>query len=121
MYLKFNRLNWFNIPSDSKTVMANDKRYIAMPAKISIPEGAKVTSGDYGIFPVKAMTVSVVGTLNNSYVFEGGAITTDGAHFGAYFSTVPISSVTPIWGGNSPLSHVYQWFRAFVIRKVVIA
>lgn len=120
MYLKFNRLNWFNIPSDSKTVMANDKRYIAMPAKISIPEGAKVTSDGYGTFPVKAMTVSVVGILNNSYVFEGGAITTDGSHFGAYFSTVPISSVTPIWGGNSPLSHVYQWLRS-LYRKVVIA
>lgn len=139
MLLIWNKLKWFNVANNDDNVQANGKNYIALPASFTLPKGTHISNGNYqgGMNTLQDCEVTCAGCSDDYYWFYGKVVTDWNTYtifdIGSPKSTIELSTavapwlvekrkVTNVkWGGDSPLSHVYRWFRALVTRKVVIA
>lgn len=139
-HLIFNKLKWFNVADNADSVKANNKDYVALPTSFTLPKDTHVSNGynQSGMNISRDCEVTCVGSSNDFYYFCG-KIFTDWNYLDNEFDIdnpkdvensvtferpwfVRKSKVTNVkWGGKALLSHVYQWFRALITRKVVIA
>ncbi|NRO91134.1 hypothetical protein IMAU10142_01162 [Lactobacillus helveticus] len=126
-HLIFNKLKWFNVADNADNVRANGRSFYALPSKI------KLTNDDVTLWTVNGGSLpyvfdsgqvfDVIGAYKNTYNENGKKryIVSYSYSNQDYILSVSESDCTPIWGGKAPLSHLYQWFRALITRKVVIA
>ena len=138
-HLIFNKLKYWAFTDNSEVVQANDKRYVAIPAKVQFNTSYSFEpSVDSPAHSKVKWSYPDVQSLQGIYAFSQGeqaaCIGTDGDYYVLkdvynYDSTVKeilVAAVKkdlllPIWGGGKALlSHLYQWFRN-LYRMVVIA
>lgn len=105
MYLKFNRLNWFNIADNTDNITANGRSFYALPSKIKLTKNSAavwVVMGDNspGFFN-SGKVFDVIGAYKNTYN-EGGKkryIVSYSESGSDCILSVSESDCTPIWGG----------------------
>lgn len=141
-HLVFNKQNWYNVADNADSVTANNKAFLAMPTKITVPDGFRVnldTSmyayNDADGFRLRDdHTAQVVAVGKYDYILHPQQMwnsdtyrdnSEDGRSNGYYkyiaWLKVPKNQAKNVkWGGKALLSHVYQWFRD-AFRMVVIA
>ncbi len=103
MYLKFNRLDWFNIADNADNITANGRSFYALPSKIKLTKSANL----WVIMGVNALPsfdsgaiFDVIGAYKNTYN-EGGKkryIVSYSHSNQDYILSVSESDCTPIWG-----------------------
>ena len=126
MYLKFNRLNWFNIADNTDNITANGRSFYALPSKIKLTKDSAIWTVNGGSLPYSldsGQVLDVIGAYKNTYNENGKKryIVSYSDSNNDYILSVSESNCTPIWGGGKALlSHLYQWFRD-AFRMVVIA
>lgn len=125
MYLKFNRLNWFNIADNTDNITANGRSFYALPSKIKLTKDSAIWTVNGGSLPYSldsGQVLDVIGAYKNTYNENGKKryIVSYSDSNNDYILSVSESNCTPIWGGKALLSHLYQWFRD-AFRMVVIA
>ena len=126
MYLKFNRLNWFNVADNADNVTANGRSFYALPSKIKLTKDCAtawtVNGGSLPYALDSGQVLDVIGAYKNTYNENGKKryIVSYSDSNNDYILSVPESDCTPIWGGKRLLNHLYQWFRN-LYRMVVIA
>lgn len=142
-HLIFNRLKWFNVADNADSTTINGRNYEAIPSQVKVPAHTEITIlnnattalGSFERYAEKDTILNCIGIINNNYCCTGkinlnqygspNEYGTYGSLFSANLDTntlglVPKSQVQITkWGGKSPLSHVYQWFRN-LYRMVVI-
>lgn len=105
-HLIFNKLKWFNIADNATTGYLDGRRYVFYPPKIKILQGTTMSSESYGNIQVLAGTAEVVGVNwidgKQVYVCSSHPNDLNDAAWGNEYVTVPVSAVTPIWGGVKP-------------------
>ena len=133
-HLIFNKLKWFNVADNADQVSANGRNYVAIPKQVTIPSGTSVW-GDYEMRSYDYLintdtTCNIVG--KTQFMWAGNTspktvdcyvtldkITGAGNDNMTYF--IPVSSVKNVkWGGNSPLSRLYQAFKLLLCSKEVL-
>ena len=137
-YILFNKLKYWAFTDNSEVVQANDKRYVAIPAKVQFNTSYNFEPDvDSQIYSKVKWSYPDVQSLHGFYDFRQGeqatCIGTDGDYYvlkNVYnhdptvkeFLAVAVKKdlLLPIWGGKALLSHLYQWFRN-LYRMVVIA
>lgn len=126
MYLKFNRLDWFNIADNADNITANGRSFYALPSKIKLTnDGVTLETVKGGALPYifnSGQVFDVLGAYKNTYNENGKKryIVSYSNSNRDYILSVSESDCTPIWGGKRLLNHLYQWFRN-LYRMVVIA
>jgi hypothetical protein len=138
-HILFNNLKWFNIADNSEVVQANDKRYVAIPAKVQFNTSYNFEPGvDSPVYSKVKWSYPDVQSLQGIYAFSQGeqatCIGTDGDYYvlkdvynhdstveGNLVAAVKKDLLSPIWGGKHLLSHLYRAFRAITARMAVIA
>ena len=123
-HMLFNKLKWWNIGDNAEKISINRQKYFAIPSKIEIHNNTSFENIDSGIvrYSLGEQTVSPIGrTVDDRYIFasdnfEYSVGRPDIGVKANGWALVKCADVTPIWGGKSLLSHVYQ-----ALRRVVIA
>lgn len=109
-HLIFNKLKWFNVADNAQSTTINGRKYLACPKSFVFKDSDNSMEQENGNPYTTCLGIS----RDNEMWYRDAS---------GQFSAVSMTSsdVKNInWGGNSPLSHVYQWFRALVTRRVVI-
>ena len=136
-HILFNKLKWFNVADNSEVVQANDKRYVAIPAKVQFNTSYSFEPGvDSPAHSKVKWSYPDVQSLQGIYAFSQGeqaaCIGTDGDYYvlkdvynhdstvkGNLVAAVKKDLLLPIWGGKTRLSVLLTWvFTAF--RKAVL-
>lgn len=125
MYLKFNRLNWFNVADNADSINANGRNFYALPSRIKLTNTNVVWTVIGGRLPsdlFSGKVLDVIGAYKNTYNENGKkryiVSYSDSDHVD-YVLSVPESDCTPIWGGKALIVVLYQRFKALTTRKVV--
>lgn len=125
MYLKFNRLNWFNIADNTDNITANGRSFYALPSKIKLTKDCAtawtVNGGSLPYALDSGQVLDVIGAYKNTYNENGKKryIVSYSDSNNDYILSVPESDCTPIWGGKRLLVALCQRFKALTTRKVV--
>lgn len=108
MYLKFNRLNWYNITDNTDNITANGRSFYALPSKIKLTKySATVWTVNGGSLPYtlgSGQVLDVIGAYKNTYNENGKKryIVSYSDSNNDYILSVSESDCTPIWGGVKP-------------------
>lgn len=118
-HLIYNNSKWFNLNPDAEKQTLAGKQVYTAPARVHINDPSSTSPVNGEGMAYSNHDYDVVGVGNDYYICHGTIRAAGDGTYDADF-VIKKSAVTPIWGGNSPLSHVYQWFRD-AFRMVVIA
>lgn len=134
--LLYNKLKWFNVADNADSVIANGKKYTAIPKQIEIPAGAfcvflNDANEASGFHPEISQTTifDCVGETNDGYFFTGrvtdGSAHSENLYYDAggtttFIGLVSKSQVTKvIWGGKlSLLSRLWRAFKPLSVKEV---
>lgn len=128
-HILFNKQNWYSIAENTDNVTASEKKYYAVPSKITIKQGTSLTYPSRGtVKPFFTITLEEDAEVeciaaNDKYYFFTGYVESPVFSFSENTNVGVVlksNCKNIVWGGKALLSHLYQWFRN-LYRMVVIA
>lgn len=131
--LIFNKLKWFNVADGANSVTANGRKFYAIPKSVTISqlnERIRKIVENWNQASAQLAEDSILnvsGVSSKGYLVYGTIKAKEESRNFNYNINVnnplliEFSEAKNVnWGGNLPLSHLYQWLRAFITRKVVV-
>lgn len=104
-YLIFNKLKWFNVVDNAESALINNKKYVALPSEVTLPDNTFVTDimGNISDRVDNETSFKVVGLFSQGgtdyYVITGNFT---GKVYGETGGTMAVSKSAvknPKWGG----------------------